>query len=878
MESTSMPPLRRSTSSVVQDTRFFQRSWCLRAGLCAIALLAYANSFDTGPALDVRAVLEQDTRIRQASAENLGLILAKDYWWPASRDRLYRPVTTASFLFNYAILGNGDNLAGYHWVNFLLHACNVCLVFALAGRILNRAGPAFFAAALWAVHPLGTEAVTNIVGRADLMAAMAVVGGLLLYIRTATLRGTRLAAAATGLFAIAAAGMFAKENAAVLPGVMLLWDLTFGAGQSRDRWQRLLPYAAAMAAASLLWWVRERIFSPLPWPVANFLDNPIAGAGFWPGRFTAVKVLGIDLWLLICPWQLSADRSYNQIPLASAGDAAAWLSLIAIAAILGIALWRRRSDRLTFWAAGFLGLTLLPTANLIFPAGSIMAERFLYLPSIGFAIAAAALAYRLPNGKLGTGVLALAVVVFGGRTLARNRDWQDNLALFSHDAGIAPGSFKVHDTLGRSLFERNPRANLDRAIGEAEIACAMLRPLPLALRSDQALNYLGMYRGVKADGLGGASTAEGRRWYESSLAALLEAREVAEAAEAVYERIQLQHGKPLTERVGFQDLYVNLGAALSRLGRREEALEAYRRGRNLNPVSLECYDGMAGVHVAAGNLQAAALAMDEKAQLDGMQPATVNALQQLYSAIPEGACAVSLVRGPPALYAGCPKLRQDMCAAAVDLAQAFVAARRPGQARAFRDAALARYGCPAAIFAGAQGAAPREESKTRGQRCYYFPGASQLQAGQPLSRTIFHLPSGSRRQTELKVPVRLPDGSRTGPEDMARVPESSTSTVSGAQENGACAPSKKAFHRSATCLAPRVTLPLDMNTVSAARNAANAVGLRSARVLAKAISVCRTCSLSSALDSARAGAATNGNAAQSVIPITTLVMKGLYLW
>ena len=697
-----MPLPRRSASPVAPETRFCERPWCLRAGLCAIALLAYANSFDTGPALDVRAVLEQDTRIRHASAENLSLILHKDYWWPASRDRLYRPVTTASFLFNYAILGNGDNLAGYHWINFLLHACNACLVFGLAGRILNRAGPAFFAAALWAVHPLGTESVTNIVGRSDLIAAMAVLGGLSLYIRTATLGGRRLLAAAAGLLAIAAAGMFAKESAAVLPGVMLLWDLSFGSRQPRDRWQRLLPYAAVTAAASLLCWVRERIFSPLPWPVVNFLDNPIASAGFWTGRFTAVKVLGLDLWLLVCPWQLSADRSYNQIPLASAGDAAAWLSLLAIVAILGIALWRYRTDRLIFWAAGFLGLTLLPTANLIFPAGSIMAERFLYLPSVAFAIAAASLAYRLPNRKLGSGILAAAVAIFAGRTLARNRDWQDNLTLFSHDAGSAPGSFKVHDTLGRSLFERDPRVNLDRAIGEAEIACAMLRPLPPALRSDAALNYLGMYQGVKADGLGGPSTAAGRLWGERSLAALLEAREVAEAAEAAYVRTQLQHHKPITERIGFQDLYVNLGAVLSRLGRREEALGAYRHGRNLNPLSPEFYDGMAGVHAAAGNAQAAAIAMDEKAQLDGMQAATVAALQQLYAAIPGGGCAVVRQNGSATMDAACPKLREDMCAAAVDLSQAFVEARRPDQARGIRDAALARYGCPGGVFGGAR--------------------------------------------------------------------------------------------------------------------------------------------------------------------------------
>jgi tetratricopeptide (TPR) repeat protein len=682
-------------------TGVFERPWFLRVSLCAIALLAYANSFDTGPTFDGRVLLEQDTRIRQANSENLRLIVTKDYWWPASRDRLYRPITTASFLFNYAVLGNGDNPPGYHWINFLLHACNVCLLFALGMRIFNRAGPAFFAAALWATHPIATESVTNIVGRSDLLAAMAVLGGLLLYIRTGNFSGARLVAASAGLFAIAAVGMFAKENAVVLPAIMLLWDLSFPRTQRPERWQYLLPYAAVMAAAGLLWWVRDRILSPLPWAAVGFKDNPIAFAGFWAGRFTAIKVIGLDLWLLVCPWQLSADRSYNQIPLATGADVGAWISLIVIAAILAIALRRLQSDRLIFWAAGLLGFTLLPTSNLIFPIGSIMGERFLYLPAAAFTIAATAMAYRLPNRKLGTGILAAVIVIFTARTLDRNRDWQDNLTLFSHDAGTAPGSWKIHDTLGRSLFERDPRANLDRAIREAGIASAILRPLPAALRSDAALNYLGMYQGVKAEGVGGPSTPEGRLWLEKSLAALLEARDVAESSEAAYDQIQRQHHKPLTERIGFQDLYLNLGAALSRLGRRQEALEAYRYGRGLNPFSLEFYDGMTAIHVAAARPGEAAIVMDEKAQLDGMQPATMDVLQQLYSAIPGGACTVARQNGSATLDAACPILREHMCAAAADLAQAFVEARRPLQSLAIRDAALARYGCPAALFRAA---------------------------------------------------------------------------------------------------------------------------------------------------------------------------------
>ena len=94
-------------------------------------------------------------------------------------------MTTLSYLFNYAILGDGDQAAGYHWVNLVLHMVNVLLVFAVGRRLLGRLGPAALLAALWAVHPASTESVTNIVGRSDLLAAMATLGGFLMYLKSA---------------------------------------------------------------------------------------------------------------------------------------------------------------------------------------------------------------------------------------------------------------------------------------------------------------------------------------------------------------------------------------------------------------------------------------------------------------------------------------------------------------------------------------------------------------------------------------------------------------------------------------------------------------------------------------------------------------------
>src|SRR5690349_3957134 len=99
------------------------------AALSLLALLAYSNSFACGFVLDNRGLILNDPRIRDVSASNVGLIMDHTYWWPNGESGLYRPFATLSYLFNYAVLGNGAEPVGYHWINFLLHTVNVLVVF-----------------------------------------------------------------------------------------------------------------------------------------------------------------------------------------------------------------------------------------------------------------------------------------------------------------------------------------------------------------------------------------------------------------------------------------------------------------------------------------------------------------------------------------------------------------------------------------------------------------------------------------------------------------------------------------------------------------------------------------------------------------------------
>src|ERR1017187_3444448 len=317
-------PAARQSAPQLRDSPARRHLW-VGLGLCLLTLAVYSNSFGAGFVMDNRGLILQDARIRAATAENFDLIFGHTYWWPYGESGLFRPLTTLSYLFNYTILGNGEHPAGYHWINFLLHAGNVLLVYALAIRLASRRLAAW-TAALWAVHPVLTESVTNIVGRADLLAGMAVLGGLLLYLKSTETSGRRRWACLGALSAATAVGVFSKESAVMLLPVIVLYEAIWwkerrqALGLARGSIAVLIPIQAMLYQRSSVLWSS----APTTFP---FYDNPIVGAGFVTGRLTALEVMGKCLALLAWPARLSCDYSWSQIPLAG-GGAPDWLGWV----------------------------------------------------------------------------------------------------------------------------------------------------------------------------------------------------------------------------------------------------------------------------------------------------------------------------------------------------------------------------------------------------------------------------------------------------------------------------------------------------------------------------------------------------------------------
>jgi tetratricopeptide (TPR) repeat protein len=624
---------KRSTqreSTVGPRTRDFTMLACALA-LGLLALAAYSNSFQADLVTDSAVLVKQDPRIRDASSENVGNILHHGYWWPSFESDLYRPVTTLSFLFNYATLGNEVRPAGYHVLNLILHWVNAVLVLAIVKRLSGRVALAMLAASLFAVHPVNTEAVTYIAGRADLLAALSVLLGGWCYLQSTTARGWQGVAWLVALAANAFWGVFAKENAVMIVGFVLLYDWLWRwpavtgptvASRVRQAARQFGGGYLAIAPALLTLWLMRRQL-PLANPVfANiFVDNPILGAeSWWQAKMTAMKVLGRYLALLVYPATLSNDYSYNQIPLFGAAgnpwdNAVAWISLAAIVTLIALAIWLRRRLPLFAWGVGFFLLMLLPTSNLVMTIGSIMAERFVYLPSVGFCtVAALALWRALGQRRIAIVVSALVVLALGARTYARNFDWQSERSLWASTLAASPESFKAYKGNATAIWANGigtGERELDAAIAMAERGVAILEKTPLSnAQKDSALYLdLGQYYRLKGEALATRGKLdEGWPYFQKAASTLVRAREADRWANEASRTLSRERGQ--TDRdipdVGNANIYVQLGAAYLDLHEWADAEAAARHAMRLQPLDHSGYRLAAMARFNQGQLEDAA--------------------------------------------------------------------------------------------------------------------------------------------------------------------------------------------------------------------------------------------------------------------------------
>jgi len=709
--------------------------------LVLVVVAAYWNSFQSGFVLDNRAVILDDPRVKSVSPENLGAILTKDYW-PHLVTGTYRPLTTLSYLLNYTWFGSRVEPWGYHAVNLALHLANVLLVYYLLSQLCKSRWPAWVAAAVFGVHPIGTEVVTNIVGRADLLATLSVLLGLWFHVQAArpgVQRGPWLVGLACSTFL----GVFAKESAVTLLGVLVCYDLLFRPGASqgslvgnffRHLWRHTRQsYWVVLAPIAVLFLARGIVYSESLRMPTGMMDNPLVGTDFLTARMTAagnlLRLAGLWIW----PANLSCDYSFNQLPAAawSLGDAATlWGTAALVAGVfLGWLVVRGwRNYPLAVFLLGFFIITILPTSNFIILIGSVMGDRFLYLPGVGLAglvaLGGAALARRwnlagrqeraVPawgEAPVWMNVVVAAVVLaLAARTWARNRDWMTDETLWTAAARVSPNSYKVHASLAGVLLgnEQQPH-DLDGCLREAERALAIVEsaPPPVSNQPRVFLGTIGNYYRIKGDSLGGRTADGSLRPGEASLGWYGKALKVLERAAGIdkstnqRKRQEMERRGQRTEAIldsGYSPIYLYLGDVLLRMAQYDKSRQSYEYYRHLNPAKVDAHLKLATLELARSAPAAAERALMQALAVDPRQQLAWQRLKEIHLKHHPDCQAVAHAGERTDLRLECETFRTAVCDAYAELVDVFLQARQVAGAETLRRAALALGFCPIERF------------------------------------------------------------------------------------------------------------------------------------------------------------------------------------
>ncbi len=418
------------------------------------SVVVYANSLGNKFAYDDVPIVE--ARETAHGVGNIPELITEPYWVEVNiPGGIYRPLTLAHFAVDWSIW-NGNPL-GFHLVNVVLHAAVSALV-ALFLFLFFPWWAALVGGLVFAVHPVHTEAVANIVGRAEMLTALFVLTATIVYIRAGR-RGRISAAALLVIAACYALASFSKEIGVVLPGLLLAADLTLpsrGPAQTLKGYVRTrLPLFGVLTAVLLLVFAaRWAVLGAAVESVSHLtfaLDD-----SFTTRLFTMARIWPRYFELFVLPLDMSADYSPAIVLPVEGMTALGALGFLLLFGSLAVAIATYRRAPEFAMAMAWIALAILPVSNLIISAEIVLAERTLYLPSLAVSIVVALALTKVAPARRKWLLAGLAVWLAGFSvvTVKRNTVWYNTDTLFEDLRQKHPESVRLLYTLALDYHKR----------------------------------------------------------------------------------------------------------------------------------------------------------------------------------------------------------------------------------------------------------------------------------------------------------------------------------------------------------------------------------------------------------------------------------------
>lgn len=607
------------------------------------AIVLYANTIGHEYTQD-DAIVIYDNMFTTQGIEGISGLLSKDtffgFFKEEGKDRLvsggrYRPLTPVMFALEWELFGESP-LVG-HIVNLLCYGLICMLLYFFTRSVANAFDVrvdswlfAVIATVMFAAHPVHTEVVANIKGRDEIMSFLLSVAALYLPFHQGKSRNILTLVLSGFLFFLA---LMSKENAITFLAVAPLCFYLAG-------WDRkeILKYSLGFIAGALIFLVlRGQVigweFGETPKEMMNNPFIKVEGGRYL--MFTAAEkfatilfILGKYVQLMFFPHPLTHDYYPRHIPVMDFGDWQVWLSLVVYAGLIWSAVrYFRKKPLLSFGILWFL-LTISIVSNIIFPVGTNMSERFLFMPSMGFAIAVAGLLIRqkfLPK-KVIYWMIALVILAFSIKTVIRNTAWKNNYTLFTTDVHISPNSAKMLSEAGGELttqaakLEVGPRKTemLEQAIQYLNKSTDIHPNYKLSyLLLGNAHYYLGNYD-------------EAIRNYQNVLKIDPDNAEAQKNLGVVYREAGREYGEKkgdLRKAMDYLSRAYQLlpndyetvhayGVASGLSGNPQKALELFKKGVELAPNNATAYFNLGLAYYQIGDEESAQKSYDKAVEID----------------------------------------------------------------------------------------------------------------------------------------------------------------------------------------------------------------------------------------------------------------------
>ncbi|XP_065813002.1 protein O-mannosyl-transferase TMTC3 isoform X2 [Labrus bergylta] len=604
-------------------------SWKEILLLTGLVVGCYWNSVSCGFAFDdVSAILDNKDLRPSTPLRNLFL---NDFWGtPMAEERShksYRPLTVLTFRLNY--LFSELNAASYHLLNVVLHAV-VCVLFLRVCRLFLDRTSGLVAALLFAVHPIHTEAVTGVVGRAELLSSIFLLAAFLAYTKSTGADHSIVWTPIALTVVLVAAATLCKEQGITVVGICCVHEVFVAQGftlpllldtlrhvlQGKDGFpyavlQTLLKLIVLVISTLLLVIIRVQVIQS-QLPVFTRFDNPAAVSPTPARQLTFNFLLPVNAWLLLNPSELCCDWTMGTIPLVESLLDLRNLATLMFYAFIGLLAYhslryRHSSAKTVIMALSLIVLPFIPASNLFFPVGFVVAERVLYVPSMGFCVLVAhgfkIVSQKGHLKKISWLIIGVLLTTHTVKTFNRNWDWESEYTLFTSALKVNKNNAKLWNNVGHALENQNNYARALRYFLQA----TRVQPDDIGAHMNVGRTYKNLNKSKEAEEaylvakslmpqvIPGKKYAT--RVAPNHLNVYINLANLIRANESRLEEADQLYRQAISMRPDFKQAYISRGELLLKMNKLSDARDAYLRALELDLTNADLWYNLAIVNI-----------------------------------------------------------------------------------------------------------------------------------------------------------------------------------------------------------------------------------------------------------------------------------------